>query len=116
MGARAPGYTDPMATFRNTPAYAGASLRGRLALARLVTAVAGVVAAIIVLAIVLHVLNANPSNGIVDVIHQAGSWLSAPFHGLFSPHDADLRMAVNWGLAALVYVIAARLIARLLLR
>jgi hypothetical protein len=105
-----------MATFRNTPAYAGAGLRARVALARLVTAVAAIVAAIIVLAIVLHVLNANPSNGIVDAIHQAGSWLSSPFHGLFSPHDGDLRMAVNWGLAALVYVIVARVIARIVMR
>jgi hypothetical protein len=105
-----------MATYRNAPAYAGGGLGARFAVARLITAVAAVVAAIIVLAIVLRLLNANPSNGIVDAIHQAGSWLSSPFHGLFSPHDGDLRMVVNWGIAALVYLVVARVIARIVAR
>jgi hypothetical protein len=105
-----------MATYRTTPAYAGGGLGARLAIARLITAVAAVVAAIIVLAIVLRLLNANPSNGIVDAIHQAGSWLSSPFHGLFSQHNGDVRMALNWGIAALVYLIVARVIARLVAR
>jgi hypothetical protein len=106
-----------MATYRNRPAYvAGSGLGARLALARAITAAAAIAAAIIVLAIVLHALNANASNDLVDAIHRAGSWLSSPFHGIFSPHDGDARMALNWGLAALVYLIAARMIARLIMR
>jgi hypothetical protein len=105
-----------MATYRNTPAYATGGLGARLAVARVITAAAAGVAAIIVLAIVLHVLNANPSNDIVDAVHDAGSWLSSPFHGLFSPHNGDVRMAVNWGLAALVYLVVARFIARVIVR
>jgi hypothetical protein len=105
-----------MATYRNRPAYAGGGVGTRVAIARLITAVASVVAAIIVVAIVLHLLNANPSNTIVDAIHQAGSWLSSPFHNLFSPKDGDLRMALNWGLAALVYLVVARVIARIVMR
>src|SRR5258707_1187768 len=81
-----------------------------------IPAAASVVAAIIVAAIVLHLLNANPSNGIVDAIHQAGSWLTTPFHNLFSPKDGDLKMALNWGIAAAVYLIVARFIARLIVR
>lgn len=107
-----------MATYRNTPAYAGggAGLGARLALARIITAVAGVAAAIIVLAIVLRVLGAKASNGIVSAIDDAGSWLSSWSHGIFSINNGDVRMAVNWGIAALVYLIAARLIARVLVR
>lgn len=106
-----------MATYRNTPAYAGgAGLGARAAVARLVTAVAAIAAAIIVLAIVLHVLGAKTSNGIVSAIHDAGSWLSQWSHGIFSIHNGDVRMAVNWGIAALVYLIVARLIARALVR
>jgi hypothetical protein len=107
-----------MATYRNRPAYVGGRYgpAARVAVARLITAAASVVAGIIVAAIVLHLLNANPSNGIVDAIHQAGSWLSSPFHNLFSPKDGDLRMALNWGLAALVYLVVARIIARVLVR
>jgi hypothetical protein len=106
-----------MATYRSTPAYAGGSgLGARLGLARAVTAVASIAAAIIVLAIVLHILGAKTSNGIVSAIHDAGSWLSSWSHGIFSIHNGDVRMAVNWGIAALVYLIVARVIARLLVR
>lgn len=107
-----------MATYRTTPAYArgGAGLGARLALARLVTAVAAIAAGIIVLAIVLHILRAKASNGIVSAIHDAGSWLSSWSHGIFSIHNGDVRMAVNWGIAAVAYLIVARLIARLLIR
>jgi hypothetical protein len=105
-----------MATYRSRPAYAGAGGGARYGIARLVTAVAAIVAAIIVLAVVLRVLGAKTSNGIVNAIHQAGSWLSSPFHGIFSVSNADLNMALNWGLAALVYVIVAALIARAIAR
>jgi hypothetical protein len=105
-----------MATYRNRPAYVGSGLGARVALARAVTAAAAVAAAIIVLAILLHVLNANPSNDLVDATHRAGSWLSSPFHGIFSPRDGDVRMALNWGLAALVYLVVARFIARVVVR
>jgi hypothetical protein len=107
-----------MATYRNPPpAYAGgAGLGTRFALARLVTAAAAVATAIIVLAIVLHVLRARTSNGIVSAIHDAGSWLSSWSHGIFTMHNGDVRMAVNWGIAGAVYLIAARLIARVIVR
>ena len=107
-----------MATYRSRPAYAGggAGLAGRAALARLVTAVAAIAALIIALAIVLHVLRAKASNGIVSAIHDAGSWLSSWSHGIFSIQNGDWRMVVNWGIAAVVYLIVARLIARLLVR
>jgi hypothetical protein len=105
-----------MATYRNRPAYVGSGLGARVGVARAITAVASLVAAIIVLAIVLRLLGANASNGIVHAIHQAGSWLSAPFHGLFTVHNGDLRMALNWGLAAIVYLFVARLIARVIVR
>jgi len=105
-----------MATYRTSPAYAGGGLGIRLALARLITAVAGIAAAIIALAIVLHVLGAKTSNSIVHAINQAGSWLSQWSHGLFSISNGNVEMAVNWGIAAVVYLVAARIIARLLVR
>jgi hypothetical protein len=107
-----------MATYRNRPAYVRGEhgLATRVAIARVITAAASVVAAIIVAAIVLHLLNANPSNDIVDAIHQAGSWLTTPFHNLFSPNDGDLRMTLNWGIAAAVYLVVARILARVIVR
>jgi hypothetical protein len=85
-------------------------------LARLVRTLAGLVALVIVAAIVLFVLGANQSNGIVSAIHDAGQWLVGPFKNLFKIHNAKLAMAVNWGLAALVYLIVGHFIATLLAR
>jgi hypothetical protein len=85
-------------------------------IARLVRTLAGLIALVIVVAIVLFVLGANPSNGIVSAIHDAGQWLVGPFKNLFKIHNAKLAMAVNWGLAALVYLIVGHLIASLFAR
>jgi hypothetical protein len=85
-----------------------------LMLARLVRIVAGVVVGIIVIAILLVVLGANQSNDIVDWIHDAGAWLVGPFKGLFDLDDAKLSVAVNWGIAAIVYAIGAGVVHRLL--
>jgi len=87
-----------------------------LALARLVRTLAGIIALIIVVAIVLFLVGANPSNQIVSAIHDAGAWLAGPFKNLFSIHNAKLAMAVNWGLAALAYLIVGHIIASLLAR
>jgi hypothetical protein len=85
-------------------------------LARLIRTLASLIALVIVAAIVLFILGANPSNGIVSAIHDAGAWLVGPFKNLFSIHNAKLAMAVNWGLAALVYLVVGHLIATLLAR
>lgn len=87
-----------------------------LTLARLVRTLASLIALVIVAAIVLFVLGANASNDIVRAIHDAGAWLVGPFKNLFSIRNAKVAMAVNWGLAALVYLIVGHLIARLLVR
>ncbi|MBV8947383.1 MAG: hypothetical protein JOZ95_18285 [Solirubrobacterales bacterium] len=87
-----------------------------LTLARLVRTLAGLIALVIVAAIVLFVLGANASNDIVRAIHDAGAWLVGPFKNLFSIHKPKVAMAVNWGLAALAYLVVGHLIASLLAR
>jgi Na+/proline symporter len=77
---------------------------------------AGLIALVIVAAIVLFVVGANQSNGIVSAIHDAGQWLAGPFKNLFKIHNAKLAMAVNWGLAALVYLIVGHLLATMFAR
>ncbi|MBV9366120.1 MAG: hypothetical protein JO286_09980 [Solirubrobacterales bacterium] len=87
-----------------------------LTLARLVRTLAGLIALVIVAAIVLFVLGANAGNDIVRAIHDAGAWLVGPFKNLFSIHKPKVAMAVNWGLAALAYLVVGHLIASLLAR
>ncbi|MEA2218115.1 MAG: hypothetical protein QOJ35_741 [Solirubrobacteraceae bacterium] len=83
-------------------------------LANIVRTAAALAVAIIVVAILLVVLGANPSNGIVQTFHDAGSWLVGPFKGLFSLSDHKVGIAVNWGIAAIVYGIVGGLLVRLL--
>lgn len=87
-----------------------------MALARLIRTVAGIVAAVIVVAILLRVFAANPHNTIVSDIHDAGAWLAGPFANLFSVGSAKGSMAVNWGLAALVYLVVGHVLANLVAR
>jgi hypothetical protein len=83
-------------------------------LARLVRLAAGVVAAIIVAGILLVVLNANSSNDIVSAVEDAARWLVGPFDGMFTLDSSKATIAVNWGIAAVVYLIVGALIARAL--
>jgi len=83
-------------------------------LARVVHLIVGIVVLIIVAGIVLVLLKANPSNMIVSDVHDAARWLAGPFAGIFSLHSARVALAVNWGLAAVVYLFIGGLIARLL--
>lgn len=83
-------------------------------LARVVRLVVSVVVLIIVAGILLVVLKANPTNSIVSQVHDGARWLVGPFDGIFSFHNARVAIAVNWGIAAVVYLIVGGLIARLI--
>ena len=87
-----------------------------MAIARLIRTVAWIVAAIIVAAIVLRLLGANPQNTVVSDIHDAGAWLVGPFKSIFSLGSAKATMAVNWAIAAVVYLAVAHLLAGLIMR
>jgi hypothetical protein len=87
-----------------------------MAVARLIRTLGFIVAAIIVAAIVLTLLSANPHNTIVSDIHDAGAWLVGPFKTIFSIGGPKTSMAVNWGIAAVVYLAIAHLLASLFMR
>jgi hypothetical protein len=104
-----------MSTARRADRYAGAAM-ARASLARAVTLVAALAAAILVLGILLVVLEANRSNDLVRVVRDAAQFLAGPFDGLFSLERNKVEVAVNWGIAAVVWFVLGRLIARLILR
>lgn len=82
-------------------------------LARVVYAVASVVVFIIVAGILLVLLKANPANSIVSDVHDWARSLTGPFDGMFRFHSAHVAIAVNWGIAAVVYLFVGGLIAQL---
>ncbi len=85
-------------------------------LARLIDIVVGVVALVIIVGILFVVFEANKDNGIVKAITDAAKFLVGPFDGMFTPKDRKLEVAVNWGIALIVYVIVGRVLAGLLNR
>jgi hypothetical protein len=103
-----------MSTFRQRRY--GYGLPARAALARLITLLAAVVATIIVLGILLVLLGANQSNTLVDAGLDTARWLAGPFRDLFTFDSHKTTVAVNWGIAAVVYLAVGRLITRLLAR
>jgi hypothetical protein len=85
-------------------------------LARVVRLITSVVVGLIVVGIVLVLLEANQGNDIVNWLVDAAQWLVGPFDNVFKLDGTKARVAVNWGLAALLYAIVGGLIARVLRR
>ena len=86
-------------------------------LAALVDLVTGAVAVVIVIGIAFVVLKANRHNDIVSTVRDVARWLVGPFDGMFTPkHHHRLAVAINWGIATVVYVVAGRLVASLVRR
>ncbi|HEX6583362.1 MAG TPA: hypothetical protein VF056_07130 [Thermoleophilaceae bacterium] len=90
--------------------------RGLWGVARIVTLITSVVVGLIVIGIVLVLLEANRDNAIVDWLVGAGQFLVEPFDNIFNLDGRKAQVAVNWGLAALLYALVGGLIARLLRR
>lgn len=78
--------------------------------------ITALVVGVIVLAILLVVLGANESNVIVGAVLDAAKFLVGPFKSIFDLSKHKIEIAVNYGLAAVVYLIVGNLIARLLRR
>jgi hypothetical protein len=95
----------------------GAAARSGLsAVAGVVMLIGSVAVALLVIGILLVVFKANPHNELVRYIHDAARWLAGPFHGLFNLKNSKTEIALNWGIAAVVYLAASRLVAGLLRR
>ena len=88
----------------------------RIAIARAITAIAGIIAVLIVVGILLVVLKANPANDIVDALRETARFFAQPFDAIFELERRRREIALNWGIAAVVYLVVGRLIAKLLTR
>ena len=87
-----------------------------LIVARVIRTVAGIVAALIVLGILFRVLEASRENGIVTLVDDIAKFLVGPFDGLFELDDRKATVAVNWGIAAGVYLVVGSVLASFLAR
>ncbi|HEX2088102.1 MAG TPA: hypothetical protein VHF89_20615 [Solirubrobacteraceae bacterium] len=73
------------------------------------------VAFVIAIGIVLVVLDARETNDIVSVWLDVSRWLTEPFHGMFDLERGKehLQTGINWGIAAVVYLVLATILSRL---
>ena len=84
--------------------------------ASVITLIAGIIAGILVLGIILVLVKANQNNDIVDFFLDIGRFFARPFEDLFPQDDAREDIIVNWGIAAVAYLVVGALIARLVRR
>ena len=84
---------------------AAAAGGGLLMVARIVRLLAWGVALFILAGILLIVFDANLGNTIVRHVIDWSRTLVGPFKDLFSPSGRKAKVAVNWGIAAAVYLV-----------
>lgn len=98
--------------------HTAARVRARVVgvLASLVRWVGLLVTVILVLRVVLTIGGANPANGITSFVTSWSDPLAWGFKDLFTPSDAKLRVLVNYGIAALFWLIVSSIVARLVRR
>jgi hypothetical protein len=82
-------------------------------LSRVVSAIFGVIAFILILHIVFVWVGVNPSNGIVRAVADLAGTLAWGFKNLFSNANVKLQTFLNYGLAALVYLFIGAVLHRL---
>jgi hypothetical protein len=85
-------------------------------LAGLVRWVGLVVVVILVVRVLLTVGGANPDNGITQFVTTWSDPLAWGFKNLFTPTDAKLRVLVNYGIAALCWLVVSSILARIIRR
>src|SRR5262245_17579104 len=66
--------------------------------------------------LLLAVGHANPGNGITRFFSWAADPLALAFKSLFVPDDAHLRVLVNYGLAAVFWLVVSAVLSRLIRR
>ena len=71
----------------------------------MITGIAAIIAGIIILGIVLVLIKANPNNAVVDLVLDVGSFFVRPFRDLFPQSDPRQDVLINWGIAAVAYVL-----------
>jgi amino acid transporter len=85
-------------------------------LARATATATAVTVALLLAGILLVVADGNPHNAIVSTIDDFAKTLAGPFADMFAPHARKLAVALNWGVAAGVYLVAGNALAARLRR
>jgi hypothetical protein len=85
-------------------------------LSTIVRTIGGAAAVILVAYVVLTVGGANPDNEITRFVADWADTLAFGFRDLFTPADANLEVIVNYGLAAVFWLVVTAAVNRILHR
>ncbi|OZM73454.1 hypothetical protein CFN78_10910 [Amycolatopsis antarctica] len=101
----------------------GSKVDWRAAKDKVVGLIAGIarwIGLIFALILVMHVIfvvgDANPENGIVTFARDWSETLSVGFKDLFAPADPKLSVLVNYGIAALFWLVVSSIVAKIIRR
>jgi len=89
---------DPQAYERSNPNY-------RPVAVRVVTFICGGIAAFVLLRLAFVLLDANQGNPIVALVTGIADFFAWPFMNIFNMNDPDLALILNYGIAAVAYIL-----------
>jgi hypothetical protein len=89
---------------------------GAGAVASVIHLVTGLVVAIFLFHMLFVVFEANQDNGFVSGVYNLAKVLVLGLGDVFTPDDAKLGVVLNYGLAALLYLVVGQIIVRMLNR
>jgi len=92
---------------------AGATARGVDAVARVLRTIGYTIVAILVLHIVLTLLQANPANVVAALIARLAGTFDLGLSNLFLVDDPQLAVLLNYGAAALAWMLITAVVVRL---
>jgi hypothetical protein len=84
--------------------------------ANLVRIIAMIICVLLALHIAFVVFSANHDNSIVRTVNDWADWFAWRFRDIFVPKDERVGVLVNYGIAAVVYLIVGRVLAGLIRR
>ena len=87
--------------------------RGGYVLANILRAIGLFIVAVLVLYVVLVVLGANPANAFYGFVAYLANLFNLGLSDLFLPPDERLRVALNYGVAAVIWLVITMLVTRL---
>jgi hypothetical protein len=79
--------------------------------ARVIAVVAGIMAFILILWILMYLLDANRANDLVQFVRDSARWLAGWSYDLFTFDAAWARVVAGYGLAAAVYLFIGHAVA-----
>ncbi|WP_433333076.1 hypothetical protein [Spirillospora sp. CA-294931] len=99
---------------------AGALAAGRRRAVNLLAGLVSLVTTLVVIVLAIHIVfvafEANGANDLVSTVRDWADDLAWEFRDVFKPEDHKAEVAVNYGLAAVVYLIIGRIVVSLIRR